>query len=63
MIQGGEWALAWFCGGKACEDRVKEAAQAVSRNFPLDQPHPGEHGPCIICGAEAQEMAYFAKAY
>jgi len=63
VIQGGEWALAWFCGGKACEDRVKEDAQAVSRNFPLDQPHPGEHGPCIICGAQTGEMAYFAKAY
>jgi prolyl-tRNA synthetase len=63
VIQNDEWALAWFCGGAACEQRVKEDAQAVSRNFPLDQPHPGETGHCIICGGAASEMAYFAKAY
>ena len=37
--------------------------QAASRCFPLDQPHPGETGKCIICGGEAAEMAYFAKSY
>jgi prolyl-tRNA synthetase len=63
VINGGEWALAWFCGERACEDKVKEATSATSRNFPIDQPHPGETGQCIICGQEAHEMAYFAKAY
>jgi prolyl-tRNA synthetase len=63
VVRGGEWALAWFCEGAACEERVKEDAQAVSRNFPLEQPHPGEQGKCIICGQPAREMAYFAKAY
>ncbi len=58
-----EWALVWFCGGAACEAKVKEDAQAASRCFPLDQPHPGETGKCIICGEEASEMAYFAKSY
>ncbi len=50
MIEGGEWALAWFCGERACEEKVKEDASAASRCFPLDQPHPGETGKCIICG-------------
>ncbi|MGQ9851646.1 MAG: proline--tRNA ligase, partial [Aggregatilineaceae bacterium] len=63
VIRNGEWALAWFCEDAACEERVKEDAQAVSRNFPLEQPHPGEQGKCIICGKPAREMAYFAKAY
>jgi prolyl-tRNA synthetase len=63
VIQGGEWALSWFCGGADCEQRVKEDSSAVSRNFPLDQPHPGDSGKCIICGEHADEMAYFAKAY
>jgi prolyl-tRNA synthetase len=58
-----EWALVWFCGGAACEAKVKEDAQASSRCFPLDQPHPGEKGKCLICGGEADEMAYFAKSY
>ncbi|MBN1564917.1 MAG: proline--tRNA ligase [Anaerolineae bacterium] len=63
VINGGEWALSWFCGGAACEAKVKEDTAAVSRNFPLEQPHPGETGKCIICGGAAHEMAYFAKAY
>jgi prolyl-tRNA synthetase len=63
VIDGGEWALAWFCGGAACEAKVKEETTASSRCFPLDQPHPGETGRCIVCGGEASEMAYFAKAY
>lgn len=63
VLNGGEWALSWFCGGAACEQQVKEDTQAVSRCFPLDQPHPGQTGTCIICGGEAKEMAYFAKAY
>jgi prolyl-tRNA synthetase len=63
VIEGGEWALSWFCGTKPCEEKIKGDAQAASRNFPLDQPHPGAKGKCIICGGEADEMAYFAKAY
>jgi prolyl-tRNA synthetase len=63
VINGGEWALARFCGSRPCEEKVKEAASAASRCFPLDQPHPGETGKCIICGGDAQEMAYFAKSY
>ncbi len=63
VINRGEWALAWFCGGAECEAQVKADTTGVSRNFPFDQPHPGETGKCIICGKPAQEMAYFAKAY
>ncbi|GAB4569414.1 MAG: proline--tRNA ligase [Anaerolineae bacterium] len=63
VIQSGDWALSWFCGGKACEDRIKADYQVVSRCFPLEQPHPGEHGPCIACGQDAEAMAYFARAY
>ena len=57
------WALSWFCGERECELSIKEDNQAVSRCFPLDQPHPDETGTCIKCGGEATEMAYFAKAY
>ena len=58
-----EWALTWFCGREACEMKIKADSQAVSRCFPFDQPHPGETGPCIACEDDAEEMAYFAKAY
>ncbi len=63
VIEAGDWALSWFCGSKACEDQIKADHQIVSRCFPLEQPHPGAQGPCIACGEEAAEMAYFARAY
>ena len=62
-VQNGGWALAWFCGGADCEEKVKADHQCVSRCFPLEQPHPGETGKCAICGQEAHEMAYFARSY
>ncbi|MBN2471447.1 MAG: proline--tRNA ligase [Anaerolineae bacterium] len=63
VIEAGDWARSWFCGSKACEEKIKADHQIVSRCFPLDQPHPGEQGPCIACGEQADEMAYFARAY
>jgi prolyl-tRNA synthetase len=55
------WAYTWFCGGAACEAKIKEDSQASSRNFPLDQERG--KGKCIVCGAECTERALFAKAY
>ncbi len=63
IVKNDGWALTWFCGEAACEQRVKDDYQCVSRCFPLDQPHPGEQGPCIACGGTTGEMAYFARAY
>ncbi|NDJ84741.1 MAG: proline--tRNA ligase [Chloroflexi bacterium] len=63
IIRGGEWALTWFSGSAEAEARVKEDIQAVSRCFPLEQPHPGETGPCIVTGEPTDRMAYFARAY
>ncbi len=57
------WALAWFCGDPACEATIKADNQAVSRCFPLEQPYPSQKGACIKCGGQADEMAYFARAY
>jgi prolyl-tRNA synthetase len=63
IIQNGEWALTWFSGDADAEEKVKNDSQAVSRCFPLEQPHPGESGPCIVTGKTTDRMAYFAKAY
>lgn len=60
-ILGDAWAYTWFCGEKACESKIKEDNQAVSRCFPLEQ--QGGEGPCIVCGKTSHERAYFAKAY
>ncbi|GAB4542424.1 MAG: proline--tRNA ligase [Anaerolineae bacterium] len=55
------FALAWWCGQIACEDRIKEETKATTRCIPFDQ--PGGTGPCIVCGSEAREVAVFARAY
>ena len=55
------FALAWWCGEIACEDKVKEETKATTRCIPFDQ--PGGTGQCIVCGAVAEEMTIFARAY
>ena len=55
------WAYAWWCGNPACETRVKEDTKATTRCIPMDQ--PGGKGKCVVCGEEAHEKIYFAKAY
>jgi prolyl-tRNA synthetase len=55
------WVNAWWCGSKECEARVKEDTKATTRNIPIEQ--PGGSGRCVVCGAEAHEKVYFAKAY
>ena len=55
------FALSWWCGGVACEEKIKEETKATMRCIPLEQ--PGGGGKCIYCGAAATEKAIFAKAY
>jgi prolyl-tRNA synthetase len=55
------FALAWWCGSIACEDKVKEETKATTRCIPFDQPAGG--GECIVCGGVAEEVAIFARAY
>ena len=55
------WAFSWWCGDAACEAKVKADTKATTRCIPLDQ--PGGKGKCIVCGKEAHEKVYFAKAY
>ena len=59
-VQNG-WAYAWWCGSGECEDRVKEDTKATTRCIPLDQ--PGGSGKCVVCGHDASEKVYFARAY
>jgi prolyl-tRNA synthetase len=55
------FALSWWCGGVACEEKIKEETKATMRCIPLEQ--PGGSGKCIYCGVSATERAIFAKAY
>jgi prolyl-tRNA synthetase len=60
VVENG-WAFSWWCGDAACETKIKEDTRATTRCIPLEQ--PGGKGKCIVCGKEASEKAYFAKAY
>jgi prolyl-tRNA synthetase len=55
------WAFAWWCGSAQCEAKVKEDTKATIRCIPFDQ--PVEEGHCIVCGEQADEKVYFARAY
>ncbi|MBM3153524.1 MAG: proline--tRNA ligase, partial [Chloroflexi bacterium] len=49
------------CESAECEAKVKEDTKATTRCIPLGQ----EEGPgrCIVCGKEAGQKVYFARAY
>ncbi len=55
------FARAWWCGNEACEDKIKEETQATIRCIPMEQ--PDGDGKCIVCGAQAEEITIFARAY
>jgi prolyl-tRNA synthetase len=55
------FAFSWWCGGAACEEKIKEETKATMRCIPLEQ--PGGEGKCIYCGAVAKAKAIFARAY
>jgi prolyl-tRNA synthetase len=55
------FAFSWWCGGAACEEKIKEETKATMRCIPLEQ--PGGEGKCIYCGAAATAKAIFARAY
>ena len=55
------WAYSWWCGDAACEAKVKEDTKATTRCIPFDQEEGS--GKCIVCGKEAHQKVYFARAY
>ena len=55
------FAFSWWCGGAACEEKIKEETKATMRCIPLEQ--PGGEGKCIYCDAAAKAKAIFARAY
>ncbi|MGB7540329.1 MAG: proline--tRNA ligase [Anaerolineales bacterium] len=55
------FAVSWWCGDAACEEKVKEDTKATIRCIPLDP--PGGKGRCIVCGKDSTQKAVFGKAY
>ncbi|MEQ6390553.1 proline--tRNA ligase [Bacillaceae bacterium S4-13-58] len=50
-----------WCGDLACEEEIKEKTQATSRCIPFEDDSIGN--TCIVCGKEAKDLVYWAKAY
>ena len=57
------FAKAMWCGGRECEDAIKEKFNASSRNMPFDQAGARFGDTCVCCGKKAEKVMYFAKAY
>lgn len=55
------FARAPWCGGIACEEKVKADTKATTRCIPFDQ--NGERGECIVCGDSSEQDVIFARAY
>ncbi|MEW6716321.1 MAG: proline--tRNA ligase [Chloroflexota bacterium] len=55
------WMLIWWCGRGPCEAKIKTETRATNRCMLLEKPEGG--GKCIICGKQAKERAFFARAY
>ncbi len=58
-VNGGNFVRAGWCGERACEDRVKEFAQATARVMDGNNDMP----VCVCCGKKAQHTVFFARAY
>ncbi len=52
---------AMWCGDQACEDKVKEVANATSRCIPFEQEKTGE--TCFCCGKPAKCLVIWGRAY
>ncbi len=58
-VNAGRFVCAGWCGERACEDKVKEFAQATARVLS----EKNTHATCLCCGAKAKYTVYFARAY
>jgi prolyl-tRNA synthetase len=52
-----------WCGGEACEDRIKTETMATIRVLPLALDDVPVTGGCVCCGAPGKATALFARAY
>ncbi|MCX6560320.1 MAG: proline--tRNA ligase [Candidatus Aminicenantes bacterium] len=52
-----------WCGGEACEDKIKTETMATIRVIPLALDGVPVTGGCICCGQPGQATALFARAY
>jgi prolyl-tRNA synthetase len=61
QIEKGGIVQASWCGGRECEDKVKEDTKAKIVNIPFDQPKT--FSECVICGKKGKMLVNVAKSY
>lgn len=61
-LDGGNFVDAYWCGDRACEDKIKQLYSASTRVHNADQSDVHEH-TCVCCGKKAEKRIYFARAY
>ena len=54
---------AFWCGARACEEKIKGETMASIRVIPLERSEDKTSGRCLSCGQEARTIAYFARSY
>ena len=55
---------AYWCGDRACEDKIKEDTRATSRCIPLGAEGEASDGAvCVCCGRKAKARVYWGRAY
>ncbi len=61
-MEKGGFAKSGWCGSSECEIKVKEETGSDIRLIPFDE-IPEEGSKCMVCGRNATQIAYFARAY
>lgn len=63
QMQGdGGFAVGGWCGGGACEEKVKAQTKATIRLLEME-PGPHDQTSCLVCGQAATEKATWAQSY
>ena len=58
------FVIAPWCGGRECEDKVKEDTRATSRCIPIGpEGEPRDGAVCVCCGKKAVSTVYWGRAY
>jgi prolyl-tRNA synthetase len=65
IIEGeGGFVYAAWCGGAACEEKVKDETKATIRVIPSAEFRtPGAPATCLVCGRSPGEEVVWARAY
>ena len=61
ILADGGFVKACWCSDSSCEQKIKEETGATIRVLPFEkEPVPSK---CVYCGKNADQIAYFARAY